>query len=984
MERAGASASAVAMLRTSTRVTKTRARPHTDEQPSGRRRTIALSLAVAAIAAAAFGAYGPAERVRTTYSWPPSVLPAKAPSQLWFSPLLLAAHRPETLIAAVPCRLPSRLRNAVTPTTVIATARDPKRARALSITSDRGRVVISVGGKELQQLQLPDRTTAAPCTFDLRLEGDQWSLSGSEIATRTGELEEMPRVFGVFSGLDLRNAQRPTISVTTVPHATVPITRQVVFWALAVIFAFTALLLVASRRASRSHRAALSITMSRARHHAHPADAVVAFGLLAWWILAPLNFDDGWVQAREQMYSSARGFSLYYSTLGANLPLDYWVEWANHWLAETTSALVLLRLPTLGLISATWVVCRWIVARATQSKSHATVWVLACAFLVCAVAWSMTLRPEPVVALLASATTACMLSFVSRPSAAALGTAGVCVALALSAHTTGLIALAPVLVASPSLLRWARPRVRVATTIGLASGAILLVLVSVGSDVGQRLHEVETSRAYSEPWQGDDEFTRYASLNVEPSATPIRRLAVGLILLSLAAFLFRKRRTRSAQLDLPAMAAGAGLLLFALIPSKWAWHFGALLGLGAAAVACESARIRSEASRALRWDPWPFFALVAAVAVGHWSWKKSEPWNPVDLRTLFWYDGLAAALSDLVLVLAALVFIGGMLVALRRSQSPYPVPWRVVSLMVPLLALPALAYTAGILVADTARAGTWTLARQNLSAFVGSSGCGLADEVRVPVTRSTRPLRPAGDAPNGTLPAWVPPSPASDIPRFVLGPAPVFASASSWFELPRTGSIGLFVSGNVGESDRVSLEWGRMVNGRVEAAGESEFTGSLEGLAGTAPWRLLGGEELPRPPSAASLVRVKRVTRAVPGTTLAVSGPVMYRTEPLTALVNARGATSLVYPQLLPNFPCTRLPPLSNGVVQPPDYVLVGDALLDEHTSNPFFGLADVYQLERISIADTKHWPKRVIVFRVERDLEGETRVPPDMLTFHR
>ena len=56
--------------------------------------------------------------------------------------------------------------------------------------------------------------------------------------------------------------------------------------------------------------------------------------LVGWWIAAPILWDDGWVVARERTFAASGGFSTYYDALGVNLPLDYWVEWLHHWLAE--------------------------------------------------------------------------------------------------------------------------------------------------------------------------------------------------------------------------------------------------------------------------------------------------------------------------------------------------------------------------------------------------------------------------------------------------------------------------------------------------------------------------------------------------------------------------------------------------------------------------------------------------------------------------
>jgi arabinosyltransferase C len=103
------------------------------------------------------------------------------------------------------------------------------------------------------------------------------------------------------------------------------------------------------------------------------------------------------------MFSVSGGFSAYYNALGANIPNDYWLEWAQHWLSETTNALIFLRVPALVCLLATWVLCRWILARLlgpVRGRADVTIWALTSVFLVGALAWGMTLRPEPVTALL--------------------------------------------------------------------------------------------------------------------------------------------------------------------------------------------------------------------------------------------------------------------------------------------------------------------------------------------------------------------------------------------------------------------------------------------------------------------------------------------------------------------------------------------------------------------------------------------------------
>src|SRR5205823_2887584 len=102
--------------------------------------TLAFVLAVAALICAAGAGIGPAMHLRAHYSWPPRALPAGQPHRLWYTPLLLARHEPESISARIPCSLPPPLSPKRGAVTVLATARDPARAGGLVITRVNGRL----------------------------------------------------------------------------------------------------------------------------------------------------------------------------------------------------------------------------------------------------------------------------------------------------------------------------------------------------------------------------------------------------------------------------------------------------------------------------------------------------------------------------------------------------------------------------------------------------------------------------------------------------------------------------------------------------------------------------------------------------------------------------------------------------------------------------------------------------------------------------
>ena len=963
-------------------------------QPAGppARVRVAQALALIALATALLGALGPAERVRTTYSWPPATLPARTPDRAWYTPLLLTFHRPDEISATLPCALAPALPDAASPTTVLATARRPDNVEGLAVTRAGDRLEIAVGDRLLERVDVGAETLdGQECGYRLSIAGARWSLeTGNGHLVGQGRLERAPMVTGLFSSLDLRSAGAPAVEVTTAVHATRTTTLQAVAWTIAALSAAIALLLVSIGR-PRLWTAALDLP-SAASAHLRAADAVVAVVLVGWWVISPAYFDDGWVAAREQMFSDARGFPTYYSTFGVNMPLDYWIEWLHHWIAQSTLSLVANRLPAVLCLAAIWVLCRWMavrILRPTGSLDGIPLWTLAAVFLIGAISWGITLRPEPVTALFVTGVMACTVLFLERRSTAAVALAAALVAFALSAHPAGVVSLAAILVASPRLIRWLRPNAAAATTIVGAALALLALLLFVGADLEQRRTDAQVTRTYgfSETWR--DELTRYSLLVQHHYGTPLRRTSVALIGLAALAFLLRRRRGGYTLLDFPGAVLIAGLVLLIATPSKWPSHFGTLLGVAAVAFCCEVARVRGEAARSTEWRAWPFVAVAAAAGCVAWTWLVREEWNVADLRTLDWTPGFEASLpvARLSAVLPVVVLAGALVVArLRRLQYAYTVPWRVASWLGLLVAVPVLAFTTAMIVADTAITSSWTLGRQNLASLGGRDvGCGLADDLLVPVRRSARALAVADASGAATVPAgWVPDPPVVGLTRYALGPAPEGMGAAPWFELPRDGGFGVFVAGAPGASDRLRLEWGRLGDGGVTRIGVDSLDATVGPLSGDTPWRFFAGGDLPTPPARATAVRVTLIADVLPGAALAVTAPVTYKSEPLVRRIAASDARTLVLPNLLMYFPCARLPIFGEGVVEVPDHIVSWRNQFSPfryQVTSPFVGVLDLYDLVQLSTSDTKRPPADVLAYDVDRRILGAIPVPPDATT---
>ena len=974
--------------------TEANAGPTSETNPSRPRRRIprririAEWLAFAGLVAACLAAIGPAEKLRTTYSWPPAALPSGTPDREWYTPLLLAAQVPETLSVDVPCKTASALRDAGDPVTVLASSRSPDSAQRFAITRSDGELTYKVGDAILARVPVDRAPSGAGCRYRITLDDGRWSLSGgAENLELGGDLGYMPVVSGLVSELDLRAGPAPTASVTTGVHATRTTTWQAIGWTAAALAIVMALVLVTfahvPRRPWRTLRTGARATLRGVR----AVDAVVGASLLAWWVLSPVFFDDGWTIARQRGFATSRGFSTYYNGLGTNLPNDYWLDWAQHWITQSFDTLVILRIPTLLCLAAVWALCRWTLSRVGQdgtSTRGLPEWVLAAVFLTGAMAWGMTLRPEPIIAVLVTGALVCAVWFSHGGGVRALAVLAALVPLAVTGHHSGLVVLAPLLVIAGPVLRWARTEFAAAVAIVVSSFALLVTLAFVGSDIAQRATDADATRLYggvTETWR--DEAARYGYLSISVFADPVRRGWVAVILLAVLAFVLRRQRERTS-LDVGSASLGIALVLLVATPSKWPWHFGALVGIAAVAVASETIRLRTDAADARGWSARPFVVVGAALLALVWAAGIREPWNDHDLRSLDWTLSSSWFSAKTIAVGFGLLLAGAVVVTLRRRQPLADVPWQFATSAALLVTLPITAFTVGMLATDAVKTDGWTLTRQNLQSLHGDPGCGFADELVVPAMGSVRPLATADEG-RARVPAWLPPPPVEGVDRFALGPAPGGPLESPWYMVSGDRPIGIFVSG-AGSSNALSLEWGRSRRDAIESLGRGPVViGDGPHDEGALPWRLALASELPQAPTNADAVRVVFEDRISRGSAVGVSAPVTYTSETLDGRLGDSASTSLVHPTVLPYFPCVRQPAIRNGVAQVPDRILSQPGLPNPAVVigdlSPFMGLVSLYSLERLSLADSANPPTGSLLFNVDKRLQGAIEARPDSAT---
>jgi hypothetical protein len=555
------------------------------------------------------------------------------------------------------------------------------------------------------------------------------------------------------------------------------------------------------------------------------------------------------------------------------------------------------------------------------------------------------------------------------------------VALALAAHPAGLIAVAPLLAIGPHIVRWVRSQGWTAPVIVV--GAVLSIfftVVTLGSDLHERLSEARLARTAGDAtasWRG--ELSRYQFSGTE--STTLRHLSIALMLSALIGYFARNRR--SPKLDLAAVSLAFTLVLLIATPSKWAWHFGALAGLAALAVAAEIARLRAD-REVLRWPIRPLLAFGVAVLVVSWSLGFTDDWSSgFGLRTLNWTFGFEkrVTLVRLGLVGFALVLAGFVLFALIRHgrAGAWRSPWSMVPWLVPLAVLPLVVFNIAMLAADAVKTPAWTLAAQDIHSLQGNEDCGLADDTRVAAPWSLRPLQTLGRDTESATPHWLSATDPPSHPTFgLLGRGNPTRLTLPWFRAPVNGRVGFYVLGTNDANDHVLARWGN-AGGTVPPINWTGIDLSHFDAfqSETIQWTFVPEGLLPARASGQNAVQVGLDSQTQPPHALTSTGALSYESISLSTLFRLQGARPLVWPNLLLYMPCARQPRLTKGIVEVPTVLVAHSGFFPlEFLTSPFHGLVDLYGFRDLGVADSRVVPQGVTVLWVERRIPGAVLVP--------
>ncbi|MDT7580688.1 MAG: arabinosyltransferase, partial [Pseudonocardiales bacterium] len=668
--------------------------------------------ALTALAAVAF-VFAPVRQPEVTYTWTPTDGTAVA--------LPLMPYQPTELTATVGC---AAARRGGLLLTTVPPRPDPTAApmAGLILVGTPTGMTVTTAGVRLGTVAVP----AGDCTIALGSTADATTVSidGAPVLTRPGDVR--PDVAGIFTespdagagagaGAGLTLALTADTRFATTPT---PLKLAIAAACLAGLVALGAVLTAADRAASTRRVRLLPNGWWRPR----PVDGVVTALLLVWWVVGAGTVDDGYVAGIVRGRGDNGFVGNVYRWLNAPEAPFSWIDEAYFWWSQVSASTPWLRLPStlLGLLC--WaLVSRLLLPRLVTSPAsprlaarrrrpagHAsgpvgrrrgTAWIAALAFATWWVPLNLGLRPEPWVAvgvvLVVLGVERTLATRRVLPLAVALVVAG--------ATTTvtpgGLMAFAPVLAAAVPLLTLLRGRTDLhlgggvkraalpllAVLVAAPASALLLMAADQGAAALAEAVRVRGLIGGGLPWY--QEYERYSLLLApdEIQGAIGRRAAVVSTILAAAGLSWTLVSRVAARVGIAAGPTRRLLLTLALAavamtfsPTKWTQHFGALAGLGAAALALGLVAFGRAAQRRLAAaDPATArqrlvagFAGVTVVGslvlAGQNLWPFVSGWYTPTFSTLPPLVTLPGLVADLPVATVA-VAVGGLVVAAPAS-----------------------------------------------------------------------------------------------------------------------------------------------------------------------------------------------------------------------------------------------------------------------------------------------------------------------------
>lgn len=929
------------------------------------RRVLPLLVGLAAVLGSAVLPLAPVEMSVPTVTWPQD---PRAPQSTM---LQLTNQEPLDLDVRFSCAAVAAA--AATPEGVVVSTLLPSGPAAgtegLLVTAREGELRILSRGHELLSAPVPG--DGEGCGYRIRTTAEELVVERDGVQVAATGLDDGPDALPDVDVLATSVRELPgdddlsvRLTVDNQFNATPSAAKQVVL-AVVLLAAVGALLLL--RRADRRGGVRERAPAPRPGRRVLLVDVVVVGALLAWWFIAPMSDDDGYYAQMARNVAEEGFVGNYYQLLNQSFTPFTWLYRVLGWWQQVGDSPVVLRVPALLVGLGTWVLLRRYVARAgvlpepvdsRRGVRLALVALLGAVFLAWWLPYGMGVRPEAVVGFLALAALAGVRAGLRDRRLLPVGLAFAAAGLAVACHPTGLVALAPFLVALPGLARLVgegadRLQVATRTALLLAPGAFAVAAAFADGTLNDFRRGQEIFLSVQEQTSWYDEIQRYGFLLTGiPMGSYARRAAVLLGMAGLVWFLVVAVAARARRVPVPASVLLAGTSLAAafgllwITPSKWTHHFGALSGLGPLFLALflvSAPALVGRLADGRRPAPWVGVlavgstVLVIALAFhGPNTWAYTwAPGMPHNVEPPF--VGPVSLDSPLVWLVVALVLLG--LVARWRGRGGLPAWVLAVPLLVAVFLAGSLTYLLGSFGYATARTlDGWSPWADAVSDPLGRD-CGAAAALQVTDLSAARPLPAVGAAGaadgfvegEGWFPAVPPPGPVgSGVTSEVWGSLPAPGQedltgeiATPWFALPDLGddeAVVVLAAGLLGGGNSLVAEYGTTAEGEQPRVVGSEELGDGDDDPAWRTFRL-APDELDG--GRADAVRlVARDVSGGAGGWLAFTGPSAVPLVPAAEYLPADAPVALAW-QTAFLFPCQEQPVVRWGITEPAEHAIL-------------------------------------------------------------
>lgn len=678
----------------------------------------------------------------------------------------LAGYWAQELTAEVPCETARSLDDRTAGETNLLSTVPPDRldeGAGMQLRINDNTLIAFSRGEQVARQQLP----AGDCAISVSstVENTSMSVNGTPVYSEDGDVR--PRVVGVYSAIEAGQDPVDGLNVSVTPDTRYQSTPTILKTAVAVV-AVAALLgcLFVVNRLDRGFARRAPRWAPVGWWRLTGRDAVVIGMLGVWVFIGPVTADDGYILSMARIAEDNGYLTNYHRWFGvAEAPFG-WFYHVYELMAHVSTVAPWIRVPSFLMGVLSWLlISREVIPRLGQAvrSSRAAVWAAAMVFLVWWMTYNTGTRPEPVAAF-GSLLAICAVEralVTRRLLPVCLGL--LAAAFTLAATPTGLIAVAPFLVAAKPLFVLLRQRARdngwlpvLAPIAG--SGLLVLTVVFADQTFATVLEGTRLRTAVGPSLSWFQELNRYELLfadSADGSAT--RRFPVLLLLLCTAAcvaVLLRRSRIKGAALGPSRRLIGTTavfFLLMALTPTKFTHHFGAFAAVGAAMAALTALAVSASVLRSRRNQAMFVAGLLAVAALALTG--PNAYWFVSRLGVPWW--NMAPELFGIkfstVLIGAAALFALYAFIENIRARPPEAAQisqhrklFRGSLAFVLVSGLFVAAEVGSMAKAIHEQRGTYSFGKANVEHMLGSS-CGLGDYVMVerdPVSSMLRALPP--------------------------------------------------------------------------------------------------------------------------------------------------------------------------------------------------------------------------------------------------